>query len=95
MCVLPLSDTNTKPTEKMKTQYAVKYELAHTHTGRLHDTMDAAIKDLAGCQKTAGRGVPDEQGISIVIVEGDHVRQMNEEEMDAFADRCQELGIEA
>ena len=77
--------------EIMKTQYAVKYELAHTHTGRLHDTLDAAIRDFAGCQKTAGRGVPDEQGILIVIIEGDHVRQMDEEEMDDFAARCQDL----
>jgi hypothetical protein len=93
--VLPLSDTNPKPTTPMKTKYAVKHQLSNHHTGRVHDTMNLAIRDLVKCQKAAKSGLGDDQGISIVAVEGDDWRNLTEVEMDDFATRCFEAGIEA
>ena len=79
----------------MKIEYAVKYQLSRHHTGRLHSTLKAAIRDLAKCQLSARAGLGDQQGISIVIVEDGAMRAMTEAEMDAFGDLVQEMGVEA
>ena len=75
------------------TKYAVKYQLSNCHTGRIHDTMALAIRDLQKCQKDATDGLHDEQGISIVAVDSDHMRDLTEVEMDDFATRCFAQGI--
>ena len=78
----------------MTTQYAVKYQLANHHTGRLHNSLKSAIKDLAKCQRAARAGLGDQQGISIVLVEDGAMRHMTEDEMDTFATTAFEMGVE-
>lgn len=99
LCDYPLSvaaDANNKPNQSaMKTtQYAVKYQLSANHTGRVHDAFPELIADLKHCQAAATSGLGDEQGISVVAVEGDGWRNLTEIEMDRFAKLAFCLGVE-
>lgn len=77
----------------MTTQYAVKYELSHTHTGRTHETMAGAINDLRECQSSRITG-NDQQGIYIVAIEDGLTRHMSESEMDEFSRISEQMGVE-
>ena len=91
--VKTLGPANAKPTNqnKMKTQFAVKYELANRHTGRVHDTLQSAVLDLAKCQKDAGAGLGDQQGITLVAVELDSFRELTDAEDNQLFAICGQL----
>ena len=51
-------------------RYAVQYQLSDTHTGRIHDTLEAARRDLEACERAAHAG-GDSQSIGIVEIDED------------------------
>lgn len=69
----------------MKTQYAVKYQLSNTHTGRRHDSLEAAAADLVEClesQENPSHGRKDTQSVTVVALEGDDFRPLTEDEAE-------------